>query len=376
MTMKTNTTLAASALALLIAAPALADSSAELEHRVDELTKRLAELESNGGGGLSFGNGGTIDIYGYVKADFIQDLDSDLGTTTFGLGSLVPGAASDENFQAHAFQSRLGVRGSSQSDIGDIGFQLEGDFFGDGGGGFRLRHANATLGNWLVGQTWTNFMQLNAFPGTLDFQGPAGLTFARQTQVRYTQDFGQQLSASFSVEDAAFDSSDPIATAALDWANDRFTLRGAVLYGTLDTGSNEVDAWGASIGGTAKLWEGGGLSATYTRGEAIAGYFQFGGDGYYDDGGTNRAVETEGASLGVTHAFNDKWSIGTAYGYRRDDAGVATGTRSLETVHFNVNYAPVENVSVGLEYFTGERELFDGSKADADRIQASVQFNF
>ncbi len=376
MTLNRHTTLAASALALLIAAPAVADSAADLEHRVDELTARLAELENNRASGLSFGNGGTIDIYGYVKADFIQDLDSDLGTTTFGLANLTPGFTSDENFQAHAFQSRLGVRGTAPSDFGDIGFQIEGDFFGDGGGGFRLRHANATLGNWLVGQSWSNFMQLNAFPSTLDFQGPAGLTFARQTQVRYTHDFAQNLSASFSVEDAVFDSSDPIATAALDWANDRFSLRGAVLYGTLDTGSNEVDAWGASIGGTAQLWEGGLISATYTRGEAIAPYFQFGGSGFYDDSGTNRAVETEGASLGITHAINDKWSLGAAYGYRRDDAGVATGTRSLETVHLTVNYAPVENVSVGLEYFTGERELFDGSTADADRIQASVQFNF
>ena len=37
---------------------------------------------------------------------------------------------------------------------------------------FRLRHAYLTTGEFLVGQTWTNFGDVNASPNTLDLEGP------------------------------------------------------------------------------------------------------------------------------------------------------------------------------------------------------------
>ena len=43
----------------------------------------------------------------------------------------------------------------------------------------RLRHAYATLGHFLGGQTWTNFMNPAALPETVDFGGPAGQIFVR-----------------------------------------------------------------------------------------------------------------------------------------------------------------------------------------------------
>ena len=40
---------------------------------------------------------------------------------------------------------------------------------------------NTTIG---IGQTWSNFMNLFAYPDTVDFFGPAGASFARQGQLR------------------------------------------------------------------------------------------------------------------------------------------------------------------------------------------------
>jgi len=61
--------------------------------------------------------------------------------------------------------------------------------------GFRLRHAYGTLGNFLAGQTWTNFMNPSSLPETLDFGGPVGQIFDRQAQVRWTQSFGASAGA-------------------------------------------------------------------------------------------------------------------------------------------------------------------------------------
>jgi hypothetical protein len=38
-----------------------------------------------------------------------------------------------------------------------------------------LRHANLTVGNLLIGRSWTNFMPIESYPVTLDFQGPSGI---------------------------------------------------------------------------------------------------------------------------------------------------------------------------------------------------------
>ena len=368
-------------MAALIAASgtvaANAQSNQELQHQVEALTDRVNELESQDTR-LSFGAGsGTeITLYGYIKADFIQDLDTDLGTTIFGLTEAAPGNLTGSNFQAHALQSRLGVRTKTHTALGELGVQIEGDFFGDGGGGFRLRHANATLGGWLIGQYWTNFMPLNAYPVTVDFQGPAGLPFARQTQIRYTHQFGGGLSGAVSLEDSTSNSDEPVVTAALAYQGEQFFARGALLAGTVEGPNNNVDAWGLNLSGTLDLWEGGGLNATYTYGEGIGSIMVFGGADTFANGGSDTAVEVEGATLGVTHRFNDKWSVAAAYGYRENDIGIATATERLDTVHLTAFWNPVEQMTVGLEYIIGEREQFNGVTTDADRVQLGVQVSF
>ena len=85
--------------------------------------------------------------------------------------------------------------------MGDLNTHVEFDFYGADGNesvsnshGFRLRHAYGTLGNFLAGQTWTNFMNPAALPDTVDFGGPVGQIFDRQAQVRWTQPFGSAAS--------------------------------------------------------------------------------------------------------------------------------------------------------------------------------------
>ena len=64
-------------------------------------------------------------------------------------------------------------------------FYVEGDFFGTNSTTPRLRHAYAQARNLLIGQTFTNFMDPDAFPDGLDFQGPNGMVSLRNPQFRY-----------------------------------------------------------------------------------------------------------------------------------------------------------------------------------------------
>ena len=141
-----------------------------------------------------------VKIGGYIKADAIYDLDEDLGPSLDAAAVTTgAGATSDPSFQMHAQQSRLNVTATE----GDVKVFVEGDFFGGGGNEvvsnsnhFRIRHAYGQVGNFLAGQTWSTFMDKNwvLYPSTVDFGGPAGATFIRQAQFRWSINDGLDFS--------------------------------------------------------------------------------------------------------------------------------------------------------------------------------------
>ena len=50
----------------------------------------------------------------------------------------------------------------------------------------RIETTFVSVGDWLVGQTWSNFDDLSANPETLDFAQLNAVGFLRQPQIRYT----------------------------------------------------------------------------------------------------------------------------------------------------------------------------------------------
>jgi hypothetical protein len=145
-----------------------------------------------------------VTLGGYIKLDAVaSDRSAGVGSTgdqeyEAGAVPVGPAAGANERNQVklHARQSRLFAKTSTPSRWGDVTTYLEFDPFGANGNesvsnshGLRVRHAYGTLGNLLVGQTWTTFSDVAAYPETVDFGGPAGVIFARQAKVRWTQPF-------------------------------------------------------------------------------------------------------------------------------------------------------------------------------------------
>lgn len=363
------------AIALGLAAPAAAQT---LEQRVADLEAQLADIHGDGTKGFKIAPNTRLRFYGYAKADFIQDFDTNLGDTIFGLASIVPGVETGSEFTAHARQSRLGFETTTETDLGVLTTKVEGDFFGSSG--FRLRHAYGQLNGFLVGQTWTNFMPIEAYPDTFDFQGPAGIPFARKVQARYTYDFGNGFSLAGSIEEDAADEAAgfggderPAVTAAARYGFEGGHVRLAAISRELTGATGTVDGWGVNLSGAVTPWDGGQIVAQVTTGEGIGSYFVFGGTDVIGD----EAVESTGYTVGIKQALGEKFDVGLAYGYRDIDVGAAaTDTENLTTVHASLFWKPTAKVRTGLEYIYGERELFDGTSADASRLQASVQFNF
>lgn len=146
----------------------------------------------------------SITLGGYVKLDAIySDRSAGVGSTAdqeyeAGAVPVGPTAGANERGQLklHARQSRVFGKTSTPSAWGELSTYVEFDLFGVAGNesvsnshGLRLRHAYGSLGGLLIGQTWTTFSDVAAYPETVDFGGSAGAIFARQAQVRWSQRF-------------------------------------------------------------------------------------------------------------------------------------------------------------------------------------------
>ena len=363
---------AAASLAAATTAQAQSDAA-----RIAELEARIGTLENRQSEPLSFGSGTgtTIDFYGYIKADFSYDFGYDLGNTTFALGGIGTGVEEGDFFSGTARQTRLGFNTTTSTAYGDLGGQVEIDFYG-GDGTPRLRHATVTLGGFRAGKYWTTFMPLASYPSTLDFQGVAGIPFARQEMIRYTHGVGENFNLTFALETSVGDSDDPMAIFVADYDTDPLLLRMSAIYGTAndDFGGSE-DVYGFNFSTTAALWSGATLDASYTYGEGIGSYLVF-FDETTDVSATGDAIEVQSAYVGLSQDVGEKLVLRAIYGYQELDEGPANGTESLSSVHLNAQDEIIENLQLGAEYFYGTRDTFAGGSYDVDRIQTSIQYSF
>jgi DcaP outer membrane protein len=142
-------------------------------------------------------------INGNLKTDFIFD-PRPAGVADSFIPSTIPfpPRPSDENFNVGIRESRFSA--DLRVPVGGIGTArtfIQFDFFGANGATTpRLRHFYGQLDNFLVGQTNTVFMDPDAWPDIIEFQGPTSGLLARPPQFRYTFPLGKGFSGAMSVE--------------------------------------------------------------------------------------------------------------------------------------------------------------------------------
>ena len=136
----------------------------------------------------------SFEIYGFAMLDIGHDFKqihpnwTDTMRVT-RLPSFEKEFGENNNTFAGVRQSRLGVRASVPTDLGDLKTTFEFELFGTGADEgqttFRLRHAYGELGAFGAGQTWSPFMDPDVFPNSLEYWGPTGMVFFRNVQARW-----------------------------------------------------------------------------------------------------------------------------------------------------------------------------------------------
>jgi len=128
-------------------------------------------------------------IGGRVKANVVQSFNSVGSQDRFIVGTIpTTNDSADNDRQSEAAltvqQSRLNFEVRQNSGIDQVRAYIEGDFSGDDDT-FKLRHAFGQYRSVLAGKTWTAFMDTEASPEEVDFEGLNSRTIVRQTQLRY-----------------------------------------------------------------------------------------------------------------------------------------------------------------------------------------------
>lgn len=379
-----------------------------LERQSEEAQQRPADAVTGGDTPGSFklpGSDTSVEIGGYVKLDAIYDLDQDLGDTLFAEGIDTGAPSSKNSFRAHARQSRLFLKTSTPTAMGPATTHLEGDFFGGGGNevfsnsrSFRLRHAYGEWAGLLAGQTWTNFMHFTAYPSTVDFDGPVGVSFLRQAQVRYTLPVGDG-ALSFSAENpeaTGFEGSRdtaPDVTARYQWSGDNAGFETAAVVRRLKVDDGNVNdsatGYGLMLAGNVGVGPDTTLMAGAIYGDGIGRYLYTAsgasdgssgiGEAFVDANGSLETIEAYGFNVAAVQQWTDQFSSSLSYGQVRGDRPsnlFPDSTRKLESIHFSHFYQVSEPVTLGFEVSHARKEEQSRASNDNTRLQFSAQYSF
>ena len=134
----------------------------------------------------SSGTIGTLRIYGSVRLAGAYDLNGLTDANSFSTYDIPVGE--DALTQARFFmvpnQTRLGFEVNRSSLIGPVKLKIETDFLG-ANNSLRIRHAYVESGNFIIGQTWSTFTDVNSVPSTVDIDGPNSSVILRTIRIRY-----------------------------------------------------------------------------------------------------------------------------------------------------------------------------------------------
>lgn len=423
-------TLAAAVLGLPASAIAQTAKEQELEARIAELEKLVKQLQTQAPEPArgekdkavqsksitpNAAPGTTFVVTGFVKMDanFTNTSDGELADSSIGrdfyVPSTIPIGGSDEgtDLNAHVKQSRFNFGTDTVLEGGGkVSTRFEVDFYGRADGDQRIsngydpviRHAYVTWGNWLVGQTWSNFMDVATLPEAADFIGTTdGTTFVRQPQVRWTKG-GFSMSAenrettilpysALGVPGARIVSDDgmmPDLTARYAWKASwgHVALAGMARELKHETATTDDSTWAASLSLSGKF----NIGKDDIRWMALYGNLgryvglNFATDAVLDANGNIDSLDGYAGFIAYRHMWTDKLRSTFSYALQEYDydsiLSNSTANKSSSSWTVNLFYSPLPKLDIGAEYRSATAEREDGDEGDLDRFQLTTKYSF
>ena len=341
--------------------------------------------------------GAEVTLYGNIRADLLYQSEGGGADRLYNQINSVPLKGHNESsdqLKSTLAATRLGLDFKTADK--DISGKIEVDFLG-ANDGLRIRHAYFNYGQWLIGQTWSNFAVPDYMPETIDALGYVGGAVKRDAQIRYTHKFNAETQLVTALEDSKDALSNmriPVLSTRLNQSfADRagaLSLRGMVSE-KRTVADNEL-AWGVGLGAKYDISAKTTLKADYYHVKGDSSLVSWTNQGFAIDANKNIMAlnQFDSITVGVTQQFNSQWRGTLGYGYMKADenqdyirylSDPTKANKTLWQAWANVFYSPKKPLSFGLEYVYGERKAFvaapNGQDTGEDnRFNAVAMYNF
>ncbi|KEC83843.1 MULTISPECIES: DcaP family trimeric outer membrane transporter [Acinetobacter] len=341
--------------------------------------------------------GAEVTLYGNIRADLLYQSEGGGADRLYNQINSVPLKGHNESsdqLKSTLAATRLGL--DFKTTDKDISGKIEVDFLG-ANDGLRIRHAYFNYGQWLIGQTWSNFAVPDYMPETIDALGYVGGAVKRDAQIRYTHKFNAETQLVTALEDSKDALSNmriPVLSTRLNQSfADRagaLSLRGMVSE-KRTVADNEL-AWGVGLGAKYDISAKTTLKADYYHVKGDSSLVSWTNQGFAIDANKNIMAlnQFDSITVGVTQQFNSQWRGTLGYGYMKADenqdyirylSDPTKANKTLWQAWANVFYSPKKPLSFGLEYVYGERKAFvaapNGQDTGEDnRFNAVAMYNF
>ena len=312
-----------------------------------------------------------------------------------------PAKGGGEVFNINAKGSQLKVDVRAPDVPGSPRFYYENDFFGSGGGEFpyRLRHLYGQIYDVVVGQTFSVFEDPDAWPDTVDYEGPNAAIFARRPLVRYQHAFDSHWQANVGIEqpDTELDNTGhPRATSVNHAPDGGFNVRwedehvGHVQFASIfrEIGIRDPDGrdqstfgWGTNLSTAINGPGKDSLQAQATYGEGLFRYVNddfFNNDAAFDASGDLEAIPFFGFVAGYTHHWTEQLRSTVSYGFAHLDNTAAQPGSAYHATHYgsaNIVWQLRKRLSIGAEALYGFKETKSGTDGDAFRFQCGLLYS-
>ncbi len=379
------------------------------------------------------GSNTAIKIGGRVRGEMMYDGGPNMGDVIIGgavpLKNLNSAAAQSGHTNASARSSRLNFATLTPTTKGDVKTLIEIDFFGGGTGTSynpKIRHAYGTLCDFLVGQTDSVFLDIDATGSTIDANTILGGPL-RQMQIRYTKELmtGLKLMTALEKPNSDYIGSDgtlytsndatgakgksslPDLTAQLRWTGSAgyIAARGMVRQiqyknvtdpgttggqNTANDVSKKATGWGVGLSGKYLTVGKSGIIGQINAGQGIGRYIpEIAGEAVYYNTTTKQfnVLSATNAIVGYEHYWTDEVRSNLLASYTRISppasgvgftplTGTTRITQKIKKVFFNILYNPVKNVEAGVEFAHIRRDTMDNKTGSGNRVSVGVTYNF
>ncbi|WP_170109832.1 DcaP family trimeric outer membrane transporter [Xanthomarina spongicola] len=345
-------------------------------------------------------------IGGYLKADFIYDLDGTTDKSQF-LMATIPVRGEPEygnegylSFLAKETRINIDVRRFAENKI-PLQLFFEGDFF-TSDNRFRIRHAYITAGDFIIGQTWTTLSFLESMSFMIDFAAGDALFGGRTIQIRYQKDISDKIRIAAGLEyleSLGIENSNdlegeanvqlPLLALRLDykWKSGILWLGSSIAQlrwdGGTDGPQDQIAQLAFVIAGRQYIGDNNYFTFNFSYGNAygenIIAFNGSNANAVLNADGKLDPILAKSIMAGFMHRWNPKLESNINYAYGWLDAPASRAPYALKRGgigHINLIYKFDKNFSIGIEYMRGEQRTTNDAYGAANRIQSMAKFEF